>query len=342
MPARPALVARLDSDGDVLLAGPAVRAVAANASEVILLVGPRGRQAAELLPGVDDIICWAAPWIEPSRPQVKRDRIEDLIGAVRRRGVTDAVILTSFHQCPLPLALLLRLAEVERIAALSEDYPGSLLDVRYRETGDIPEVERALGTASAAGYRLPGDDAGRPAVRHPLPNVDELVPASRFVVVHPGTSAPARAWPPEHWTASVRLLQHRRHQVVVTGSPTERTLTRSVAVAGAVNLGGATTFAQLAAVFQRAEVVAVANTGPAHLAAAVGTPVVSLFAPTVPAARWAPYGVPSVLLGNQGAPCAGSRATTCPIPGHPCLASVPATAVADAVEHLRKEWTCVS
>ena len=61
------------------------------------------------------------------------------------------------------------------------------------------------------------------------------------------------------------------------------------------------------------------NTGAAHLAAAVGTPVVSLFAPVVPAERWAPYGVPTVLLGDQDAPCAGSRARSCPVPGHPCL-----------------------
>ncbi|MER6925817.1 glycosyltransferase family 9 protein, partial [Streptomyces spiralis] len=73
-------------------------------------------------------------------------------------------------------------------------------------------------------------------------------------------------------------------------------------------------------------------TGPAHLAAAVGTPVVSLFAPVVPAERWRPYGVPYVLLGNQDAPCAGSRARTCPVPGHPCLESVTAHDVLAAVE----------
>jgi ADP-heptose:LPS heptosyltransferase len=66
----------------------------------------------------------------------------------------------------------------------------------------------------------------------------------------------------------------------------------------------------------------------------VGTPVVSLFAPTVPAVRWAPYGVPMVLLGNQDAPCRGSRATTCPVPGHPCLESVAPRDVAAAVTAL--------
>jgi hypothetical protein len=49
----------------VLLAGPAIRALAHGASRVTLLCGPRGRQAAALLPGVDEVVCWAAPWIEP-------------------------------------------------------------------------------------------------------------------------------------------------------------------------------------------------------------------------------------------------------------------------------------
>jgi ADP-heptose:LPS heptosyltransferase len=76
------------------------------------------------------------------------------------------------------------------------------------------------------------------------------------------------------------------------------------------------------------------NTGPAHLAASVATPVVSLFAPTVPAVRWAPYGVPTVLLGDQQAPCRDTRVTTCSVPGHPCLTSVTAGDVVAAVEQL--------
>ena len=81
-------------------------------------------------------------------------------------------------------------------------------------------------------------------------------------------------------------------------------------------------------------VVVVGNTGPAHLAAAVGTPVVSLFAPTVPAVRWRPWAVPQVLLGDQAIACAGCRARTCPYPGQPCLAGVTPEVVAAAVHTL--------
>jgi ADP-heptose:LPS heptosyltransferase len=84
--------------------------------------------------------------------------------------------------------------------------------------------------------------------------------------------------------------------VAVTGSAAERELTAFVAGDDGVDLGGATTFAGLARVLAAADAVVVGNTGPAHLAAAVGTPVVSVFAPTVPAVRWRPWRVPHELL----------------------------------------------
>jgi ADP-heptose:LPS heptosyltransferase len=66
----------------------------------------------------------------------------------------------------------------------------------------------------------------------------------------------------------------------------------------------------------------------------VDTPVVSLFAPVVPAARWRPWKVAHALLGRQDAPCAGTRARECPVPGHPCLDSVTADEALRAVEEL--------
>jgi ADP-heptose:LPS heptosyltransferase len=83
-----------------------------------------------------------------------------------------------------------------------------------------------------------------------------------------------------------------------------------------------------------ASCIVVGNTGPAHVAAAVGTPVVSMFAPTVPPERWAPYRVPSVLLGDLDAPCQGTRARVCPVPGHPCLSSIDPADIVRAVDQL--------
>jgi hypothetical protein len=150
---RQVLVARLDADGDVLLAGPAVRAVAASA-RVVLLVGPRGRQAAALLPGVDEVVEWAAPWIEPApAPEGSSAHVDTLVGEVRARHIDSAVVLTSFHQSALPLALLLRMAGVGHIGAVSEDYPGSLLDVRLPDPGEGRRPSEVSPSRRRAGSR---------------------------------------------------------------------------------------------------------------------------------------------------------------------------------------------
>jgi ADP-heptose:LPS heptosyltransferase len=146
----------------------------------------------------------------------------------------------------------------------------------------------------------------------------------------------------------IAALAAAGYRVVVTGSAAEHELARTgpdgPSPAGpapdparpdrVVNLCGRTSLPLLASVLAGADVVVAPNTGAAHLAAAVATPVVSLFSPVVPAGRWAPYGVPTVLLGDQDAPCARSRARSCPVPGHPCLDRIDPAAVVAAVAAL--------
>jgi ADP-heptose:LPS heptosyltransferase len=327
------LAVRQDSLGDVLVTGPALRALAAGADgPLTLLCGPRGAAAARLLPGVDEVLVALAPWIDPEPPPLQRQDCMRLVERVAARRPAEAVVFTSFHQSPLPAALLLRLAGVPRVAAISVDYPGSLLDVRHRVPDEIHEVDRALSLAEAAGHRLPSSDDARLRVK--LGAEPPALPPQPYVVVHPGASVPARAWEPEGWAALVAILVERGHRVVVTGGRDEAELTRSVAAArpGVLDLGGRCDFAELAAVLAGAAVVAVANTGPAHLAAAVGAPVASLFAPTVPWVRWRPWGVAHEAV-NAGVPCAGCG-TECKLEGHPCLAGVEPAQAAAAVERL--------
>ncbi|WP_418960807.1 glycosyltransferase family 9 protein [Streptomyces tritici] len=328
------LVVRLDSAGDVLLAGPAVRAVAAGSSWTGMLCGPAGAPAARLLPGVDEVLEYDAPWVGLEPPPVSAGAVRRLVEAVAAGRYDRALVLVSYHQSPLPAALLLRLAGVPWIAADSEDYPGALLDLRHRRGEGRHEAKAALDLARAAGFRLPPGDDGRLRV---LPPPETARPAEDgpYVVVHPGAAVPARAWTPARAARAVEALHTAGHRVVVTGGPAERALTAHVAGRHGVDLGGRTTgLGDLASVLARAGSVVTGNTGPAHLAAAVGTPVVCLFAPVVPAERWRPYGVPHVLLGDQGAPCALTRARVCPVPGHPCLDGVTDAEVVAAVTAL--------
>jgi ADP-heptose:LPS heptosyltransferase len=332
------LAVRQDSLGDVLVTGPAIRALAASGEPVTLLCGPRGEAAARLLPGVDKVLVHPAPWIEAEPPDVSAPECGELLGEVAALAPEEAVIFTSFHQSPLPTALLLRLAGVPRVAAISVDYPGSLLDVRHAVDDEIHEVDRALSLAEAAGHLLPADDLGRLRVEVPEPPAAAPLPEEPYLVVHPGASVPARAWQPDHWCELVGILGWRGKRVVVTGAPHETELTAQVAAGGegAIDLGGRLDFASLGTVLRGAAAVAVANTGPAHLAAAVGTPVASVFAPTVPPRRWRPWGVRHELLYVE-TPCAGCRAKDCPVPTHPCVGQVEPLEVADALERLLAE-----
>jgi ADP-heptose:LPS heptosyltransferase len=323
------LAVRQDNAGDVLLAGPAVRAIAAGADRVTLLCGPRGRDAAQLLPGVDAVCVQQAEWIDATPGAVDSAEVDGRVDELAGLGVDCAVIFTSFHQSPLPLALLLRMAGVPRIGAISVDYPGSLLDVRHAVDDDVHEVERALSLARAMGFALPAGDSDRLRIR---PS-GAFPPGIGHVVVHPGASVPARAWAPDRHAELVDRLAASRRRVIVTGAPGESDVTRRVAGRHALDLGGRTSLAELADVIAGADCAVVGNTGPAHLAAAVGTPVVSLYAPTVPAVRWRPWRVRHELL-HVDVPCAGCRARRCPVPGHPCLDELEVADVLAAVDRV--------
>lgn len=362
---RRVLVARLDSMGDVLVCGPAVRAIAglpavddrtvdhggkeaSPQNEVWLLVSQCGEAAARLLPGVARVIVWDCPWITVPSPDVSSESIAALSQLVADAHPDAAVILTSFHQSPLPLALILRLAGVAHITGASVDFAGALLDGRLRPGEDLdddqPEPVRALQIASAAGFPLSAADDGRLTVRIPQAAREHAAAAlahlqdQPYVVLHPGAAVPSREWPAAHYSRAAELLAAQGLAVVVTGSAAEREVTAAVAGRVGLDLGGRCDLASLAAVLEGARAVVVGNTGPAHLAAAVGTPVVSLFSPVVPAERWAPYGVPVRLLGDQFAACRSTRARVCPVAGHPCLTDVTPEAAVAACLELTEQW----
>ncbi len=341
------LVARLDNVGDVLLAGPAVRAVAASGDDVVLLAGPSGAPAASLLPGVTEVIVFDAPWVSFDPPTFDRADIDRLVTVVRDAEIDEAVVLTSFHQSPLPLALLLRMAGVGMIAATSVDYAGGLLDVRHPYLDELHEVEQHLSLCSAAGHLLPDGDDGELRVDRARPPMGAPLSSGRaglrhigerYVVVHAGASVPARGLPPDVVCEIIEGLAAVDRHVVITGSAGERPLAdqlvHSVGDDALTDLVGRTDLAGLVDVVAGADAVVCGNTGIAHVAAAVATPVVEAFAPTVPAHRWRPWMVPHVLLGRSDIECAGCRSRTCPVPGQPCLEPFTAVAVLDSIARL--------
>lgn len=319
---------RLDGAGDVLLTGPAVAAVAERADRVTFVSGPRGADAATMLPGIDTVEVLDAPWIpiepDPFSPTVLQSRID--------RWSADpfdaAIVFTSLHQSPLATALVLKLAGVPRVAGISGDHPGALLDVRLRSVHAVHEVDRGLELVAAAGYR----PTAMRRLRLNDPEPPPLPVPDGAVVVHPGASVPARGLPAAATRGLIGRLTTRGIPVVLTGHADQ---TRPFAsMPGTIDHGGRTDFVGLGAILSRARAVVVGNTGAAHLAAALDVPVVSVFAPTVPADRWCPAGRRVEVLGDQTIGCAGCRATTCPVPGQPCLDPVTDVALLAALERI--------
>lgn len=117
------------------------------------------------------------------------------------------------------------------------------------------------------------------------PDVDPLV--RHAFVVHPGAATRARRWPAERWAAVVAAAVDQGHDVVVTGTASERALAERVADGRARVLAGETDLRQLAALVADASRVVCGDTGVGHLAAAYAVPSVHLFGPTPPT-RWGP------------------------------------------------------
>jgi ADP-heptose:LPS heptosyltransferase len=331
MTRRRVLALRQDNNGDVLLAGPALRALARDAS-VTLVCGPGGAAAAHLLPGIECVLVARADWIEAKPRPIARAYLDRFVATIRSLEFDDAFVFTSFHQSPLPAALLLKFAGVGAVHAISVDYPGSLLDTRVQVPDDIHEVERALALVDACGFRLPAGDDGSLQMRA-LPPVRRALPRP-YVAIQPGATVAARAWAPEKHRALAAHLRTLGHHVVVLGSPSERELTSFVAGDSAVDLGGKTSFAEFASIVAEAQALVVANTSGIHVASALGTPVVSIFPPTIPPVRFAPWRVPHVMLGDHGIACRSCRARTCPVPNQPCIGNVTIDAVSAALREL--------
>lgn len=158
----------------------------------------------------------------------------------------------------------------------------------------------------------------------------------RFAVLHPGSAGSAMNWAAEQYAQLGRALAATGTSVAITGGPGEVALTRQVVDAigpTAVDLGGRMNLAQLAALLAQAAVYVGSSTGPTHLAAAVGTPVVGLYPPlrsTLPQ-RWRPLGNDVVIVqpevGQVCDKCLGDR---CPF-FHCMQKHVEVGVVADAV-----------
>jgi ADP-heptose:LPS heptosyltransferase len=218
---------------------------------------------------------------------------------------------------------------------------GFLLTHSARYVPGRPEIASRLALLAELGIRPAAGESwsrrfapsnvarGRITIR--LSGIENLP----LVVIHVGAGTPAKQWPPGHWRAVIAALGNRwGAQVVLVGSASERRLAAAIGAGQngrVLDWTGRLDLNELAALVERADLFLGADSGPAHLAAAVGTPLVTLFSGTNQPAQWQPRGsrVVVVRLPVACSPCHRQR---CGLRDHPCMTGLEPSAVLAAAE----------
>ncbi|MCM8748088.1 glycosyltransferase family 9 protein [Thermomicrobiaceae bacterium CFH 74404] len=340
--ARNILAVRLDNIGDVVLLGPALRAVKETVPQarLTLLASPAGATAAPLLPWIDDVIVWRAVWQDvggrmPFDPHRERGLVDEL----SRRTFDAALIFTSFSQTPHVAGYACYLAGIPLRAGESKEFGGSTLTVELRSGPDeLHQVERNLRLVERLGFttcdrrlaiKISTDARRATTMLLALAGLDSARPV---VLLHPGASCQARRFPASRMREVCRLLSRAGWQVLVTGSQREAALVEFVAGTGVPGVGalaGRTSLAEFAALIERAALVICGNTLPLHLADAVGTPILGLYAGTDYEEQWQPRFTRYRLL-RRPTPCSPCYRFDCPF-GQPCLDYSPGEVVEAAL-----------
>lgn len=163
------------------------------------------------------------------------------------------------------------------------------------------------------------------------------IPGRRRIGFSPGAAwGPVKRWPADHFARAAYLLtnEHDDRQALIFGSPADTSLTAAiVAQGGGIDLAGAfPTLAHLAAALASCDLLVTNDSGPMHLAAAVGTPVVALFGPTDErvSGPWPPGGRNRIIRAPDCHPCYNPACNT----ANPCLARIAPEEVVSAAEEL--------
>lgn len=301
------LLLRLERIGDLLMSLGAIRAVrrAAPDARIDLVVGSWNEPIARLLPEVTDVETLDAPWLARNG----RGSMRELIARASSWGARDYDLAINFEGDIRSNLLPFIAGSARRVGFVHAGGGPLLTDVvehdprRHVADGGLRLVERAFdmpaGALSSAAngtdaWRLSVPERARAAACRML---ESALPGSGPVVaVHVGAGRAVKQWPPERFgEAAAMLARASGARLLFTGAPEEAALANT-AMARARELGApvasmtdGTDLVLLAAVLEQCRLLVTGDTGPMHLASAVGTPLVAIFGPSMPW-RYGPLG----------------------------------------------------
>lgn len=310
--------------GDVVLTTPLLSALAGRFGPVDVVTTPAAAPLLETHPAVRAVARYDKRGADAGLGGLWR------AGAgLRARGYQRAFLP---HRSWRSAALAL-LADVPERTGFADAPAAITYTARVRRPGQGHEVERLLALA--------GEVIELPAVSLGLTGEDQRAAdawlARRGVAPGFAALAPGSIWGTKRWPGYPELAASLEGPVVVVGGPDDLPLAEAVAAAAPARIhvaAGELTLRQSAALIARARVLVTNDSAPLHLATAVGTPVVAIFGPTVPAQGFGPRGPRDTALGHPGLacrPCSAHGPQVCPLIHHRCMRELSVETVLAAV-----------
>lgn len=310
------LLSRADHLGDLLMVLPALEALHRRGLEVDVLVKRPYAPLLEGHPHIASVHGLTLPWQDPHGRGDGWGAVATLRRSLRERGYVAALEATE------DLRSQGLLASLGARWVVGWELPGSsaYLDDARRPQAEH-QVDRTLELVQALGASARGD---RPQLPHLPP-----APTRAGVLLHPGAAGPRKAWPLERFQELAAALRAEGEAVAFVLGPAEAGLRESLA---GEEVRPSASLLDLATHLGAARAFVGNDSGPAHLAAAVGTPTTVVFGPTMPS-RTAPRGedVRVVAAALPCQPCWAPRTRFhCPT-ARECLADLPLEPVLTAV-----------
>jgi lipopolysaccharide heptosyltransferase II len=296
------LVIRLDLIGDLVLSLTVVHLLKRTYpdAEIDLLALPSSAKIASSDPALNEIIAY-----DPNiwrRPQaLLRPKNWSALWALRTRlhARQYDLAVSVFGNWGSVLAVLS--GALRRVGFAGEAYPGFMTDSVPGRHWDDPsstlhEVDYCLQLAQAAGATITPDDriphlAVAPQAHQEIEQLlaqEGIQPGNTLIACHVSSNnGQSKRWPIPYWATLIdHLIRDNGASVVLTGAQNDLALIEHIlrrTHEHPVNLAGKTSLTQLAALLQRADLVITGDSGPMHIAAAVGTPLIAIHGPTNPA-----------------------------------------------------------
>ena len=342
------LIVKLDHVGDLVLASAAIQALRDAHPEAVIdaLVAPGSAFVLAGSSAVNRVLTYESPYFRrgprdehaPRLDEVVRDRYTTI---VELRGDWDTLRLP--FRCSARRRVDRGTVRLQNWLARRFDAGGSPLhevETNLRVVRPLLSPEVRDRVQDATPERAPIEVARTTDADRTLARTLESAgvdPREPIACIHPGASWRPRAWDPARFAAVAAWIRDHYHaQVVFVGSDEERDIEASVraSIQGGRTfwLTGAISWDELHALLARSMLFVGNDSGPAHLAAAAGTPSVVLFGPQDPR-RFGPWSARTVVLHHR-APCWPCAQTRCVRPEAPCVNDISTSEVQAAVARL--------